>query len=128
MILLSDYWMGRDAEYLSDMTAEILENATETVAKANQLLKAFGEDRKVTSGWRPPSVNAATPNAAAKSKHMTGQAIDLADPDGDLDDWCFDHLETLAEIGLWLESPASTKGWCHVQILPPKSGKRVFFP
>ena len=128
MILLSDYWMGRDKENLSDMTGTILDNASETVNRANLLLRAFGQERTVNSGWRPPSVNAATPGSALKSKHLTGQAIDLADPEGDLDEWCFDHPETLEQIGLWQEHPASTKGWCHVQIVPPKSGKRVFYP
>ena len=128
MLTLHDYWMGRDVEHIRDMTGDILGNADETVRKANQLLRTFGESRTVNSGWRPPSVNAATPNAALKSKHMTGQAIDLADPDGDLDEWCMENLATLEEIGLWLEHPAATKGWCHLQIVPPKSGKRVFYP
>ena len=128
MILLSDYWMGRDKENISDMTGTILENASETVNRANLLLRAFGQERTVNSGWRPPSVNAATPGAALKSKHMTGQAIDLADPEGDLDEWCFDHPDILERIGLWQEHPASTKNWCHVQIVPPKSGRRVFYP
>ena len=128
MILLSDYWMGRDKENISDMTAEILENASETVNRANLLLRAFGQERTVNSGWRPPSVNAATPGAALKSKHMTGQAIDLADPEGDLDEWCFEHPDILESIGLWQEHPAATKNWCHLQIVPPKSGRRVFYP
>lgn len=128
MITLADYWMGRDKTSAADMTPEILSNATETVRLANALLKAFGEDRKVNSGWRPPSVNAATPGSALKSKHMTGQAIDLEDHEGDLDEWCFEHPEILESLGLWQEHPGATKGWCHVQILPPKSGKRVFYP
>jgi hypothetical protein len=45
-----------------------------------------------------------------------------------LDDWCLEHPEVLQEIGLWQEHPAATKGWCHLQIVPPRSGKRVFFP
>jgi len=41
VILLSDYWMGRDKENLSDMTGTILDNASETVNRANLLLRAF---------------------------------------------------------------------------------------
>jgi hypothetical protein len=84
----------------------------------------------VSSGWRPASVNASTPNAAPNSKHMTGQAIDLYDPDGDLDEWLLtaDGQKTLTDLGLWHEHPSATKGWAHVQSIPPRSGRRTFYP
>lgn len=134
MITLADYWMGRDAAYPDQLSDDIRAAASETVARANLLLSAYrsmtkdDEVRRVNSGWRPASVNAATPNAAPRSKHMSAQAIDIADPEGDLDEWCMDNQEVLQSIGLWQEHPGATKGWCHVQIVPPKSGKRVFFP
>lgn len=59
---------------------------------------------------------------------MTGQAVDLYDPDGALDDWCLAHPERLAEAGLWQEHPAATKGWLHLQSIPPRSRNRVFYP
>ena len=133
-ITVTDYWMGRDTAYPASLTDDIKSNATETVARANLLISAYramtkdDEPRRVNSGWRPASVNAATPNAAPRSKHLTAQAIDISDPEGDLDEWCMDHQEVLQTMGLWLEHPSATKGWCHVQIVPPKSGKRVFFP
>lgn len=131
---MADYWMGRDKEYAADFTFEIAQNAEATVNKANLLLSIYmartgdTERRKVTSGWRPPSLNAATPGAALRSKHMTGQAIDISDPEGDLDHWLIDHTVVLQEVGLWLEHPASTKGWTHWQCVAPKSGNRVFYP
>lgn len=128
MITGDDYFNGRDVAYGADMTSDIRLLSEITVARANALLNRFGEQRRVNSGWRPPAINAATTGAAVNSKHMTGQAIDLADPEGDLDEWCLAHLEILEAIGLWQEHPASTKGWCHVQIVPPKSGNRVFYP
>lgn len=134
MILIGDYWMGRDKTHSADLSPEIVHNAMDTVRRANLLLSAYlaqsldDEDRRITSGWRPPSVNAATHGAAPRSKHMTGQAIDIADPDGTLDDWCFCHLDVLAECGLWMEHPSATRGWCHVQTVPPKSGNRAFYP
>ena len=128
MITLADYWMGRDSKFPDDLTPEIEGNAVELLDRVNLLLASFGEERKVNSGWRPPSVNAKIPNAAAKSKHMTGQAVDLADPDGDLDDWCLENASELERLQLWQEHPAATKGWCHLQSVPPKSGKRVFYP
>jgi len=61
---------------------------------------------------------------------MTGQAIDLADPDGDLDEWLMtaEGQAALVEIGLWMEHPAATKSWTHLQTVPPKSGRRTFYP
>lgn len=128
MITLADYYMGRDDSYRMELTDDLRQNAAQTVARANVLLQAFGEERKVRSGWRPAVVNAGIPNAAPKSKHMTCQAIDIDDPEGDLDEWCMEHQDVLESIGLWQEFPGATKGWCHVQIVPPKSGKRVFYP
>ncbi len=128
MIMLADYWMGRDAKYAEELTPEIEANAVELIDRVNFLLKSFGEPRTVNSGWRPPEVNAKTAGSALKSKHMTGQAVDLADPDGDLDEWCMDHASELERLQLWQEHPASTKGWCHLQSIPPRSGKRVFYP
>src|SRR5262245_61737990 len=114
-----EYWMGRAGTHSTDLTTEIVANAAILVERVKKLLKVFGEDRAITSGWRPPSVNAATPNAAAKSKHMTGQAIDLEDHDGDLDQWCLDNPDILAEHQLWQEHPSATKNWCHLQSVPP---------
>lgn len=130
MITLTDYWMGRDREYPLALTPQIEKNAALTVQLANALLVRFGQGRKVNSGWRPPQVNERTPGAAVMSKHMTGQAIDLADPEGDLDEWLLTQAgqTALAEIGLWHEHPAATKGWAHVQSVPPRSGRRTFYP
>lgn len=129
MIQLSDYWMGRDKKYPDAFTLEIEGNAVELLDRVNALLADFGEERKVNSGWRPPEVNSKTPNAAVKSKHMMGLAVDLDDPEGDLDDWCMENDgERLVQFGLWMEHPSATKGWCHLQSSPPKSGKRVFYP
>lgn len=134
MITLADYWMGRDTKYPNELTDEIIGNAMRTIARANLLLASFKaatgdtEQRHVTSGWRPPEVNAATANAAVRSKHMTGEAIDISDPDGDLDEWCLANQDQLSVCTLWQEHPSATKGWCHVQIVPPKSGNRVFYP
>lgn len=128
MITAHDYFMGRDLKYPEELTEELRRNASVTVGRVNRLLDEFGEDRHVNSGWRPKAVNAAVPNAAKTSKHTTCEACDISDDDGSLDAWCLAHQDKLAEIGLWLESPASTPRWAHVQIVPPRSGNRVFLP
>lgn len=139
MITLKHYFKGREEQYKNLLTPELRRNADETVQRTNLLLNCAIDDRVflevspvtgnlVTSGWRPPEVNASIPNAAPRSKHLTCQAIDIYDPEGLLDDWCMDNLRLLEQNKLWLEHPSATKGWCHLQSVPPKSGKRVFYP
>lgn len=130
------FYMGRDKTYAKDLTPAIRLNAIETIKRANVLLTAFyaanpsTHQRAVNSGWRPPAVNANVPGAAKLSKHMTGQAIDIGDDDDQLDAWCMSATgqTTLEKIGLWLEHPSATPRWCHVQTVPPGSGRRVFYP
>ena len=94
---------------------------------AGVMIARRSDGTMVNSGWRPPTVNSCTPGASPTSWHMTGQAVDLHDPQGALDRWCSgDGLPTLMSLGLWLEHPDSTPGWCHVQLRPPGSGNRVF--
>ena len=140
MITLADYYMGRDRTHGHLLGSDLRANAARTVEAANALLvlaKTAGVSLEasprtgsvVSSGWRPPDINGATPGAAARSLHMQCLAIDIHDPDGDLDDWALDNADTvLRDLVLWLEHPAATKGWCHVQLRPPRSGRRVFYP
>ena len=126
MLTLQSYWAGKAAN--PARTIAVAANAEELLNRVNSLMVRFGEIRKIVSGWRPPEVNAKLPGAAINSKHITGQAVDLADPDGDLDQWCLDNPNELERFQLWLEHPATTKNVCHLQSVPPKSGKRVFYP
>ena len=143
-ITIEDYFTGpgkvrRDEKYSADLTDDIRESASVLVERINRLLFEMVRDGVPLevdpqtgslshSGWRPPAVNAATPNAAKKSRHMIGQAVDLYDPHGKLDAWCQLHVAALERIGLWLEHPDSTPGWCHLQSVPPGSGNRIFRP
>jgi hypothetical protein len=142
IITLPHYFTGpdgsrRDRTHALRMSPAIETEAVRTVALVSRLLQWAGlslplhaNGTHVASGWRPPEVNAATPGAAPNSLHMTGRAIDIYDPDGDLDEWLITEAgqRTLAEIGLWMEHPAATKGWSHLQTVPPRSGRRVFYP
>ena len=142
MITLADYFMGRRETHPTSMSPGIEREAGRTVEIVNKLLDQaaiYGVDMSrrspqtgtlVASGWRPPALNAATPNAAPNSKHMTGQALDVYDPEGHLDDWLMteEGQAALMELGLWIEHPSATRGWSHLQIVPPRSGRRVFYP
>jgi hypothetical protein len=107
-------------------------NAAVLLNRVNRLIlkmpPGIVDDWVVSSGYRPPQINASTPGAAKHSLHMVCKAIDLEDAHGTVDDWCMHHLILLDQEGLWLEHPSATKGWCHLQSQPPRSGKRVFYP
>lgn len=141
MITLAHYWMGRDTTHALQLSVDMRAEAARTVDLANRMLvlaKVSGVTLKdsprtgsiVTSGWRPPDVNASTPNARPRSLHLRCQAVDLYDPDGDLDEWLLSEggQRVLADLGLWHEHPAATKGWAHVQTRPPLSKRRTFYP
>lgn len=141
MITINDYFMGRRELHPLALTPDIERSALRMVELANSLLSqalSYGVSvpvnpktgSQVSSGWRPPAVNAATAGAAVNSKHMLGQALDIYDPEGDLDDWLMtgEGQAALAALGLWMEHPSATKGWCHIQSMPPRSGRRVFYP
>lgn len=141
MILLADYFMGRREQYPLAMSPEIERQALLTCELASKLLeqaRTYGVSLDVNpktrslvaSGWRPPAYNATVAGAAPNSKHMTGQAIDIYDPDGDLDDWLMtgEGQAALMALGLWMEHPSATKSWSHLQTIPPRSSKRVFYP
>lgn len=139
MITLVDYFMGRRETFPLSLTPTIENNAVRTVGIANELIvlaKGAGFVVKpnprtgslVSSGWRPPQINTKA-GGAARSCHLSGEAIDLYDPDGKLDEFCLAASHwVLRELGLWLEDPKATPGWCHVQTKPPRSGRRVFLP
>jgi len=75
-------------------------------------------------GFRPASCTIGAKNSA----HKTGQAVDLYDPDGALDAWCMNNQDKLVQLGLWLEHPSATPGWCHVTTRQLGARNHVFFP
>lgn len=62
------------------------------------------------------------------SCHLTGEGVDIADPNGVLGDWLKANEDKLMELGLYVEDLHYTPGWCHIQTRAPKSGKRFFIP
>ena len=97
--------------------------ADKVLPKTNPATKSIVSGQTL-GGFRPQGSKVGT----LLSRHKEGEAVDLFDPDNALDKWCMEHLDKLAECELWLESPNSTSGWCHLQCVPPRSGVRVFNP
>lgn len=116
-------------------TSEMLADAAEVVRRVNLFLTMFGASRDVSSGYRPPEVNAATPGAAKNSHHMTCKAVDLRDKDGKLGAFALASVKRLEDCDLYLEHPIDTftvkngkvtARWVHLQIVPPRSKRRIF--
>jgi hypothetical protein len=135
-ITLTDFWMGRASSHFSEWHEEIEANGRITVERVNFLFNTYlrfypaARPWTVNSGWRPPSLNARLKGAAPRSKHMTGQAVDIGDDSGDLGRLFASILgqRMLEEAALFMESPSKTPRWVHFQTVPPKSGKRIFIP
>jgi len=110
----------RRKEYPSEYNNDILNNAKALLEKVNAFLNEIGiEKAQISSGWRPASVNNKTTNAAKKSFHMLGMAIDILDNGNqDLAKLVANSPVLLKKYGLWMEEMNSTKGkntnWCHL--------------
>jgi hypothetical protein len=127
VITLDEYLMGRHAKY--PLTQEMRENAIDLLRRVNGFLLAVPDPLiwQVSSGYRPPEINAKTPGAAKLSLHQTCQAVDIVD-DGRLTRWAQQFaLHQLMVAELYMEHPRDTPAWCHLQSKPPKSGNRIFF-
>lgn len=120
---------------------DIEANLQNTLKIANKLRTKYGLPMIITSGIRLLSYHLEIyrkkneARAKAKlpplkvpmgSKHLSGEAFDVADKDGKLWDWCMANIPFLEELGLYLEDRLDTPTWVHFQTKPPASGKRVF--
>ncbi len=117
-----------------DLKEQYLKNAALITSKASELLSAYGKEAAITSGWRPLSYNLQV-GGSKNSKHITMQAVDLWDPEKKLGEWCVANIERLKEVGIYMESLATThassdpkKRWVHWQCVAPKSGSIIFNP
>jgi uncharacterized protein YcbK (DUF882 family) len=126
MISKAEILMGRDKAHPLDQ--ECQENLQKLLTAVNLLRKHYGKPMFVSSGYRPAAINAKVKGAAKKSNHMICAAVDFRDVDRKLSEFCMKNLHILEACGLWLEDPAATPTWLHVQIYPPRSGRRVFKP
>lgn len=141
MITLAHYFRDFERTHGLRLGTDLRAKAARTIDLADRLLvlaksagvtleQVPGTDSIVISGWRPADYNATVPNAKPRSLHITCEAIDLYDPDGDLDEWLITPAgqRVLTDLVLWHEHPAATKCWAHLQTKPPRSGRRTFYP
>lgn len=130
MLTLADYLAdpetgkNRSETHASEYSAEIEGNAAELIAKVNMMLDILElPGVKITSGWRPQSVNDATPRAAKKSSHISGQGIDIQDRFRYLAKLLLRQHDVLERCGLWMEDPVDAKDHVHLQSVPFPSWK-----
>lgn len=109
-------------------TPEQAANLAELLVRVNKLRAAYGSPMIITSGLRSDADQARINPSAPKSHHLTGEACDILDGKKALQKWIKANVPLLESIGLWCEDFDHTPDWAHVQIVPPKSGKRFFIP
>lgn len=135
MISLKEILMGR-VEF-NDLPKEYQDNLMILLERINKVRAAYGKPMKVTSGYRSLEDHLRIyrnkgitdqSRIPMKSKHLSGLAIDIFDPNKDLQKWCLANESLLEQYQLWMEDFSATPNWCHFQCDPPKSGKRWFLP
>lgn len=128
MISKDELLKGRDKQYPNDYTQEISDNLDKLLVVMNVIRAAYGKPMTISSGWRSPSINAATTGAAKNSAHCIGLAADIVDSDGVLLAWVLDNLQLMQDNGVYLEDPRWCPNWIHFGLRKPNSGKRIFVP
>ncbi len=105
-----------------ELTPELLANADRLLSAVQALLKDLNiQEVKISSGFRPKFINAGIPSAAKRSLHTQCLAIDIVDDKAQsLCKLILSKPELLKKHGLWMEDPASTKGfntnWTHLDL------------
>jgi len=130
IIKLDDYLTSSgkypDRMKSDECTKEVKDEAVLLLNKVNQLLQELGIKKvSVNSGFRTSASNAATKGAAKKSLHMTGKAVDIADPKNELYDKIFAKPELLKKYGLWMEDKSCTPTWCHLDCSTTRADRPV---
>lgn len=122
-----------------DISEDAQHNLDTLLEKMNEVRTAYAQPMTVTSGFRTMKHHLEI--YAAKgitdktkipmaSKHLFGQAVDIADSNGSVRKWVLENLDLMKKIGFWFEALESTPNWVHFQIVPYKSyteGKSLFF-
>ena len=115
------------------LTKEQQANQVLLFEAVNKLRALYGKPMVVVSGVRDAERQAEIDTLAGRtprlgSAHISGAAVDFRDSDGALKEFIKKDLTVLERCGLYAEDFAYTPTWLHVQISPPKSGRRVFQP
>lgn len=123
-LALRNYFAGRDTQYAQDYSDQIAANAVDLLSRVASLLAELNiQTVRISSGWRPYSVNNKTPGASPYSWHISGKAVDLLDREGTIYGQIAARPELLAKYDLWMEDRKSAPTWTHLD-----TGKRISRP
>lgn len=134
MIAMSELLKG---VHLADLSDEHQKNLAILLERINKIRAAYAIPMTVTSGYRSLKDHLRIyaekgitdqSKIPMKSKHLSGQAVDIYDPDGALKQWVLANIPLLESVQLWCEDFSTTPNWVHFQIVAPGSGKRFFMP
>ena len=110
---------------LSDVPKLHQENLKTLLLRINLVRKVFAKPMTVTSGYRSMADHLRiykekgitdTTMIPMASKHLSGCAVDIHDPDMVLYKWCKANEVFLTQVGLWLEYKQGP--WIHFQSKP----------
>lgn len=118
MITAKEILMGRDKN--APLNNDQIYNLLDLLPRVNVIRFAYGKPMYVSSGYRPPDANKAA-GGAPNSTHLSCQAVDFADSNGELKKWCIANMDMIKKAGLYMEHPDHTPTWVHLQSRPTKN-------
>lgn len=127
----------QDKVELTDLPEDHQKNLAILLERINVIRKEYAKPMYVSSGYRSLEDHLRIyrekgitnqSKIPMKSKHLSGQAVDIADGDGALKKWVLNNVKLMEDVGFWFEDFGVTTTWVHFQIVSPGSGKRFFMP
>lgn len=120
---------GGDTNFKGRMTTEQYNNAAELIDKTNKLISVLDLKNGVilTSGGRTKEHHRQIyqqrgQKAPEGSAHLSGQALDIYDPDGSIKKQLINNprvAEIMKREGIYIENPNMTGSWLHIQTKKP---------
>lgn len=136
---MEDFLNGDERKHTRDqLSEEHYRNAERLVSKINKWAELINYTNGLSSSYRTPEEqieiyreqNLGEP--AMNSKHLSGHAVDIKDPNGILKQIIRTNIPALLrakELGLYFENFAKTKTWVHIQDEAPGfTGGQIWAP
>jgi len=121
---MEDYLRGNRFQHTKEeLPAEHYKNAKKLIEKINSFGQYIKYNDQINSSYRTPAeqrliAREQGKEPAMQSKHLSGHAIDINDPNGELKQQIRGNKEALLkaqELGLYFENFSKTNGWVHIQ-------------
>lgn len=123
MITEKEILMGRVKK--EDLTPELGANLSKLLTAINIVRAAYGKPMSISSGYRDSVYNKKI-GGAPNSWHTKCGAVDISDPNRELQKWVMNNLDVIRQSGLQLEPFSKTPNWIHFD-QGKRQGVDVFF-